>query len=111
ADSGDLRMFPYNIPWPYQPGSNYSGTFPSRTMHPMVQPSSSMPYGTVPAEFVQPHQQGPAFEQQRVEELEGDQTARYEVDTSHLPPGSFSVLPGGRIYPHPQEMGRNTPPG
>jgi hypothetical protein len=78
-----------------------------------------MPYGTVPAEFVQqqpmaPYQQDPIFNQfgqQRVQELEGEQTARYEADVSHLRPGGFSVLPSGRIYPHPQEMGRNTPAG
>lgn len=118
SGSGDPRMSPYNIPWPYQPGTNYSATFPLRTTQSMVQPSSSMPYGTVPAEFTQSqppvlHQQGPFFNYfgHRAEELEGEQTARYEADVSHPRPGGFSVLPGGRIYPHPQEMGRNTPAG
>ena len=134
--SGDPRMFP--IPWPYQPGSNYSATYPLRTTQDMVQPSTSMPYGTVPAEFVQQQQQQPStsmpygtipaefvqqqsmgpyqqdptvnyYGPQRAEELEGQQTVLYEADVSHLRPGGFSVLPGGRIYPHPQEMGRNTP--
>lgn len=117
SSSGDPRMFPYNMPWPYQPGSNYSSAVPVRAEYTMVQPSSSMPYDTIPAGFAQPppmvpHQQGPTFNylgQQRAEELEGEQTARYEADVSHLQPGGFSVLPGGRVYPHPQEMGRNTP--
>ena len=112
--SGDPRMFPYDIPWPYQPGSNYSATFPSRTTQPMVQPSSSVPAELAPPQPTAPYQQGPVFNhfgQQGAEELEGEQTARYEADTSHARPGGFSVLPGGRIYPHPQKMGRNTPTG
>ena len=82
----------------------------------MVQPSSSVPAEFAPPQPTAPYQQGPVFNhvgQQgaEVQELEGEQIARYETDTSHLRPGGFSVLPGGRIYPHPQRIERNTATG
>jgi hypothetical protein len=44
-------------------------------------------------------------------EFPGQQMDPVEADIEHPRSGGFSILPGGRIYPHPHEMGRNTPAG
>jgi hypothetical protein len=57
------------------------------------------------------HQAGYHTGYQAMGEFPGQQMDLIEADIEPPRSGGFSILSGGSIYPHPQEMGRNTPAG
>jgi hypothetical protein len=118
SGSGDPDGLPTNVPWPYNPNNRYAATNDFGNPLAMAQPVP-MAAMTGPTETFQPQQHGqspsPEYYAQQAPgelasrqapgELAARQTDPFEADTVHPRPGGYSILPDGRIYPHPQELG------